>query len=481
MHAYMKQMWSIIEPGTLFQDGWHIGAMCEHEEAVLNGDIRNLLITICPRFTKSITTSIAMPTYAWIKRPTTRFLFGSYSSSLSLEHAVTSRRVIQSSWYQSRWPLSLVSDQNVKGYYENAQRGYRISTSVGGSATGRGGDILVTDDPHNLENIESNDVREGDKRWYFKVWSTRLNNPRTGRKIVIMQRGHQDDLAAVLIESGDYTHLNLPTEYVPTPWVSVTGWSDPRREPGELLNEERFGAEENARAKTELGPIDYSAQHSQDPLPESGGMFERKWFEIIEPHQVPGELAISNFSWADPHLQHHTPGRLEKKCRGWDAAGTEGAGDWTVGALVGISKSNIVYILDIVRAQVAENEDLMMQCAKLDGRGTLIREEQEGGSGGKRIIALHKKTFVGYDYDGERATGEKHTRWKTLASYSRPAKGEVYGNVKIVSGSWNKVLLDEFVAGRRSKHDDQLDAVSLAFNEITLGPGKLKKRKARWG
>jgi predicted phage terminase large subunit-like protein len=296
-----------------------------------------------------------------------------------------------------------------------------------------------------------------------------------------MQRGHQEDLAAILIESGNYVHLNLPTEYVPTPWVSVTGWSDPRTKVGELLNPVRFGEEENERAKTELGPIDYSAQHGQDPLPESGGMFERGWFEIIEPNQIPGELGISSMDWADQHLQITAPGGKLKVCRGWDAAGTEGDGDWTVGALVGISKSNIVYILDIMREQVAENEAMMMQAAKLDGSKVRIREEQEGGSGGKKIILLHKKMFVGYNYAGERATGEKHTRWKTLASYARPAKGETYGNVKIVRAHWNKTLLDEFVAGRRSKHDDQLDAVSLAFNEITLGPGKIRQRKARWG
>lgn len=461
MHTYLKGMWNIIEPNTPFQDGWHIQAICDHEEAVLEGHIKNLLITICPRFSKSICTSVALPTYAWIKQPTMRFLYGSYALDLSLEHAVTSRRVIESPWYQSRWPLNLVGDQNVKSYYENEQRGYRISTSVGGGATGRGGDILVTDDPHNLKNIESKDIRANDKQWYFKVWSTRLNNPRTGRKIVIMQRGHEEDLAAVLIESGDYVHLNLPTEYVPTTWVSPIGWQDPRTEEDELLCPDRLGPEENAQIKKDLGPIDYSSQHQQNPLPETGGMFERSWFEIVE---VP-------------------PLDIVSKVRFWDAAGTEGGGDYTAGALLGISKSNIVYILDIQRDQIASSQvdALMLQTSRLDGITTMIREEQEGGSAGKAVIASHKKMLLGYDFQGKPATGEKSSRWKPLAAYARPAAGEAYGNVKIVKSHWNKDFLDELIAGKRAKHDDQIDAVAGAFNDLTLGPDTVRVKSAIWG
>ena len=160
--------------------------------------------------------------------------------------------------------------------------GYRISTSVGGSATGKGGDILIVDDPHNLKTIHSDIIRTEDVRWFFKVWSSRINNKKFDRQIVIMQRGHEDDLTHALLEQGDWTILKLPTEYVPTPWVSPLGWHDPRHEVGELLNPERIGVEENQVIKHELGPIDYTCQHAQNPMPEKGGMFERAWFEIVD-------------------------------------------------------------------------------------------------------------------------------------------------------------------------------------------------------
>ena len=126
---------------------------------------------------------------------------------MSLEFATTARRVIESPWYQTRWDIQLSGDQNNKTFYANTASGYRISTSVGGSATGKGGDILVVDDPHNLKNVTSDVIRTEDIRWFFKVWSSRINNKMFDRQIVIMQRGHEQDLRAALLEQGDWTIL----------------------------------------------------------------------------------------------------------------------------------------------------------------------------------------------------------------------------------------------------------------------------------
>ncbi len=445
LHAYIREMWPIIEPETPFVDGWHIGAMCEHWEALFAGQIRNLLITICPRSGKSITSSIGLPTWAWTRQPWRRFMYASYSLDLSLEHAVTSRRVLDSSWYQEHWgsQVLLTSDQNVKSYYENTRRGYRISTSTG--ATGRGGDITIVDDPHNLATINSDDQRAKDKRWFWKVWSSRLNDPKTGCRGVIMQRGHQDDLAADLITAG-WVHLNLPTEYKPTVWVGPTGWRDPRTQPGELLSPARLGPIENAQAKRDLGPVDYAAQHDQDPIPATGAMFERQWFEVVE--TLPPDIIAS--------------------CRFWDAAGKEGSGCFTVGARMDKSASGLFYISDIVRGQWASGQvsTIMKQTAELDGPAVAIREEREGGSAGLAVINAHQMLLAGFDYDGIPATGEKTTRWKPLAAQARPQDGRMHGNVKVLNRAWARELLDELVAGAHSKYKDQIDAVAGAFNDV---------------
>ena len=152
-------------------------------------------------------------------------MFGSYAAELSTEHAVSSRRLLESAFYQAHYGdrFYLVSDQNVKTYYENNKRGYRISTSVGGTAIGRGGDCLVLDDPHNLKTIDSDTARTGTLEFFRKVWSQRFNNAKRGHHVIVMQRGHEDDLANMVKERGGFEHLNLPSEYERTPFVIVSG------------------------------------------------------------------------------------------------------------------------------------------------------------------------------------------------------------------------------------------------------------------
>ena len=463
LYNYVEMMWPVIEPSASFVGGFHLEAICEHEQAVFEGQINKLAINICPRSGKSICTSVAFPTWGWTREPRTKFLCASYSADLSLELATTARTVLDSPWYQERFEVQLAQDQNNKSYYRNTMTGYRISTSVGGSATGKGGDILIVDDPHNLKLIESDVIRDEDKRWFLKVWSTRLNNKKRDRQIVIMQRGHEDDLMHTLEEQGDWCILKLPTEYTPTQWTSPIGWTDPRTTEGELLSPERLGHTELAVIKRELGPVDYSSQHGQNPLPETGGMFERSWFEIVP----------------------YAPKKTQNRVRFWDAAGSETKNSaYTAGTLMSEDMDGVFYVEDVQRDRLvaAKVDKLVKQTAMLDGTLVEIVEEQEPGSAGKAVIAARRKLLAGYSYKGVTATGEKSTRWKPLASQARPlSTSDTFGNVKLVQGEWNKAFLDEVVANRRSRFKDQLDSAAGALHELRVAPSALRSMKAVWG
>ena len=87
--------------------------------------------------------------------------------------------------------FKLTSDQNQKQRFENNKTGARIATSVDGALTGEGGDIIVIDDPHNVRESESSAVREGVLEWWDQAMQTRLNDPKTGAFIIIMQRVHE--------------------------------------------------------------------------------------------------------------------------------------------------------------------------------------------------------------------------------------------------------------------------------------------------
>src|SRR5579872_4234425 len=177
---FVRQAWHVVEPSTEFVPNWHIDAIVEHLQAVTRGEIRNLLINVPPRHMKSLLVSVFWPAWEWTRWPERRWLYSSYAASLSFRHSVLCRRLIESPWFQSLWGdrFALTSDQNTKGRFDNDRSGYRLATSVGGSVTGEGGDRLVCDDPHSVNEVESDSVRNSTNGWFDIVMATRVNDPK---------------------------------------------------------------------------------------------------------------------------------------------------------------------------------------------------------------------------------------------------------------------------------------------------------------
>lgn len=147
-HKFIKQAWPAIEGGVSFVDSWHIQAIADHLEACYLREIKKLLINIPPRTSKSTIVSVMFPAWVWLHNPEEKFLYSSYAGSLSIEHSLKCRRLIESNWYQERFSnlYQLSKDQKAKGFFDNNKKGSRIATSVGASATGKGGNFLIVDD-----------------------------------------------------------------------------------------------------------------------------------------------------------------------------------------------------------------------------------------------------------------------------------------------------------------------------------------------
>ena len=213
LHEFFVQSWRITTPGSELCDGWHLEAIAEHLEAVISGKLTDLLILIPPRCGKTILASICLPAWAWIGNPRLQFLCSSYGQDLSNDFSVDCRRLMLSPWYRARWGRrwKLVGDVNRVTEVKNNHSGFRMATSVDGRGTGRGGDILICDDPHNLKDVASDTKRAAVHEWWRKVWSTRRNGPNSCR-VTIMQRSHSDDLASRIIDDGAAV-LEIPMEW----------------------------------------------------------------------------------------------------------------------------------------------------------------------------------------------------------------------------------------------------------------------------
>ena len=284
LRSFIEQAWHVLEPQTPFVPNWHIDLIVEYLEAVTAGEIKRLLINVPPRSMKSLLVSVFWPAWEWLRRPGGRWIFTSYSDGLSSKHSLDRRTLIQSPWYQSRWGsrIQLASDQNVKGEFQNTQRGVMLATSIGGSVTGKGGNRIVVDDPHNPIQAESDVQREHAVTYFGNTLSTRLDDKKADAIVVVMQRLHHRDLAATCIDLG-YTHINLPAEAeAPTTLVMPRSGRIVTRAVGDLLWPEREGRAELDMQKILLGSADYAGQYQQRPAPADGLFFLRPWWRYFK-------------------------------------------------------------------------------------------------------------------------------------------------------------------------------------------------------
>ena len=302
---FTKNSWQAIEPGRDFYDNWHIDAVSDHLQAVVEGDIKRLIINIPPRHMKSISVAVALPAWAWTIQPEKKFLYASYAGSLSIRDSVKCRRLLDSRWYKEHFgeTFKLTSDQNQKQRFENDKTGARIATSVDGALTGEGGDIIVIDDPHNVRESESSTVREGVLEWWDQAMQTRLNDPKTGAFIIIMQRVHENDLTGHILsnELGDeWDHLCLPARYEvghPTITRSTLNFFDPRTEEGELLWPDRIDDKTLTNLERSLGSYAAAGQLQQRPMPKGGGILKAEWWVPWEKEELPSNIEYVLQSW----------------------------------------------------------------------------------------------------------------------------------------------------------------------------------------
>lgn len=176
--------------------------------------------------------------------------------------------------------------------------------------------------------------------------------------------------------------------------------------------------------------------------PAAGKVFNRSWFTVVD--AVPTAAV---------------------RVRGWDKAGTEGAGDFSAG--VKLAKLNgIVYVEDVQRGQwsIATRNKLIRHIADSDGVATSIEIEQEPGSAGKESAEHSVRDLFGYIVHPRPSTADKVTRANPFAAQVEA------GNVRILRGAWNDAYLRELHDFPDGANDDQVDASSIAFNELARLP-----------
>jgi predicted phage terminase large subunit-like protein len=465
LYHFIQWFWPVV-CNQEFIGNWHIELLCKELEEMAERvgtrqqKLHDLIINVPPGTSKTLTCSILFPVWCWTKWYWMRFITASYSSVLSLESAEYSRDLIRSPQFKALYPeLDIKEDKDTKTNFKIVKKdwwhgkpnkvprilqgGNRYSTSVGGTLMGFHADIIVWDDPINPKQSLSDKERDIANRWIDQTLPTRKTDKGISAVIGVMQRLHQDDPTAHIMNKKkvNVRNISLPGEirnylhrFNPPEWESY--YID------DLLDPKRLSWKDLEDLKADLGQYGYAGQIGQDPTPAGGGMFHVDDFIGIQ---------------APP-----PPNTIVKTIRYWDKAGSDGKGAFTVGVKMAKLKDGFFAILDVKRGQWAtqERERIIKNTAIADGVAVQIYIEQEPGSGGKESAEATIRNLVGFACYADRPTGDKIHR---ADPYSVQVNN---GAFQLLKGDWNHEFIEEHRFFPFSMYKDQVDSASGAANHL---------------
>jgi predicted phage terminase large subunit-like protein len=455
---FIHQVFRTVSPSSIYQHNWHIDLIAQYLIACQKGDTRRLIINIPPRFLKSIAVSVAFPAWLLGHNPSTQIMCASYAMALSHKHSLDCRLVLEQDWYKEAFPNTLlVDDQNTKSKFVTTERGFRYATSIGSSVTGSGADYLIIDDPLNADMANSEVALNNANTWYEQVYSTRLNDPKKGCQILIMQRLHENDLSGLLLGKGGWEHLCLPLVAEKDETIEK-GTIRQIRTTGDLLHPARIGEIEVGKLKDDLGPYGFAHQYQQQAAPQGGGVFKYEW---IQYYDSVDQYKLNKYIFVDP------------------ANSKTKDSDFTAIVVIGVGQDKNIYILDMIRDRldVKGREDIIFELHKKYSP-MMVYYEKYGMQCDSDWIK-HAMTYRNYRFAITEVGGilDKISRIRRLEAYF--CRGQIWMPRSLYKVNYMDKPIDvvqdftihEYLKFPFGLHDDMLDAMSRLCDATLTYPG----------
>jgi len=359
---------------------------------------------------------------------------------------------VNSRWYQSVFPTRLSPVKQSVEEFVTVSQGFRLATSVGGVLTGRGGNIIVIDDPLKPDEAYSETRRKAVNDWYDNTLHTRLNDKKDGCIILIMQRLHEDDLVGHVLGQEEWEVVSFPaiaeqneTHLIETP----IGARLFRRDVGDVLHPAREPCETLDRIRATIGEYNFAGQYQQAPAPPGGGIVKLEWFRRYAPNELPEKFDLVLQSW-------DTANKVSE------------LSDFTVCTTWGI-KDRRLYQLNVLRKRM-ESPDLKRavhdQAQMFAATVILIEDKASGTQLIQELIRDGLRGVTPYAPEHDKIM-RMHAQTATIEN------GFVYLPRE---APWLPEYLHELTTFPGAKYDDQADSTSQALawlNQAPPEPGML--------
>ena len=446
-----------------YQMGWFHREVCDvldrFLQDVIDGKSPRLILTAPPRSGKSEICSRRFPAYALGRYPDLELIACSYSAELTERMNRDVQRIIDDDPFHEVFPETYLQGSafapkggkvaaRTSDYFEVVgHKGRYRSTGVGGSITGMGAQILIIDDPvKDREAANSKTIRDKTWDWFTSTAYTRLAPG--GGVLIMLTRWHQDDMAGRLI---DLSERGDGERYEVICYPAIAEHDEPHRKEGDPLHPERFSLEALQRIRQNVGERDWAALYQQRPVPDGGGMFKDAWVRYYRPSDLPA--------------------RFDKTVISWDMTFKDSAGsDYVVGQVWG-RKDAKFYLIDQVRGQMDFVKTLDAFIGLARKHPQVVRKLVEDKANGPAIISALRSKVTGIIPVVPKES--KEARASAVSTFWEA------GNVYLPDPELNPWVKRDFVPELTSfpagAHDDQVDAMSQALNDLKSGFGRIDK------
>ena len=412
-------------------------------ERVERGEIDRLMLFCPPRSGK---TELLVRFAAWClgRHPDWPMLYTSYGADLAWEKSGEARAVVASEEFGQLWPGVRLnpSSRSVQRWRIDGQRGGLQAQGVGGPLTGKGGRLVLIDDPvKNRQEADSATLREATWRWYTSTLRTRLEPQ--GRMVLVMTRWHEDDLAGRLLRRAAEEGLADQWVVVKLPAVASAGIvdgvdGDPLgRRPGEALDPTRYDVAALGRIKASIGSRDWTALYQQEPRQDEGNVFKRSWLQYVDALPV-----------------------LKRTVIAWDTAYESGeSSDYSVALLVGRGLvDGRFYVMPLLRERL-EFPELVRAGQGIVARYPQAEQIVEARASGRSLRQQLRSDGIPL-IDVEPA-GDKVARANSVTRWFEADM------VRFVLGPGVDALEHELLMFPAGEHDDQVDALVYGLQRLT--------------
>jgi predicted phage terminase large subunit-like protein len=240
--AFVKKVF-LMSQGKPLGNDLYLCLMVHVLERFLRGDTKELLVNLPGRHLKTLLCSVFFPAFALGLDPSRKFLIVAHSEDLAEDIVRQIREIITSSWYQKTFETRISDGHSRKDDFA-VKGGGRVRAAPVRSVTGKGGDVIIFDDPHNVHDWDD-DRKKKKVIEAFEILVSRRDHGAMSQMLVVGHRVAEDDLSAHILDNHHFERVCLPL-FAPEALKFDLGQSTLELAEGESLRPDAFPPEQIA-------------------------------------------------------------------------------------------------------------------------------------------------------------------------------------------------------------------------------------------